>query len=204
MCLCGWIPFSSPLGWVFAQSLERYFRCRERWPEAEMMMGVGNISEMTDVDPAGAHVLLAAICQELRIRSVLTTQVISWAQSAVAELDVARRLVFHAIHNRIPAKHLTSDLVMLRDAERIDVDPQLLATLADQIRDHDLRVFADGDKIHLVGRQLHLQAADPFEIFDELEKRGWKNLSPSHAFYLGYEMCKAMTANTRGQKLLAG
>ena len=60
-----------------------------------MMMGVGNLTELTDVDSAGVNVLLLGFCQELGIRSVLTTQVINWCRSCVRELDLARRLVYH-------------------------------------------------------------------------------------------------------------
>ena len=41
-------------------------------------MGVGNLTELTDADSAGVNVLLAGFCQELGVRSVLTTEVINW------------------------------------------------------------------------------------------------------------------------------
>ena len=40
---------------------------------------------------------LAGICQELKIKSVLTTQVINWARTSVRELDLARRLVCYSL-----------------------------------------------------------------------------------------------------------
>ena len=73
-------PVLEPIGFGFAASLERYFEVRRRYPDAEMMMGIGNLTELTDVDSAGVNVLLLAICEELGIRSVLTTQVIHWAR----------------------------------------------------------------------------------------------------------------------------
>ena len=193
-------PILEPIGLGFGRSIQRYFECRRRWPDADMMMGVGNLSEMTDVDSAGINVLLLALCQELQIRSVLTTQVINWARTAVPELHRARKLVHYANRQGVPAKHLDSELVMLRDPKLMEVDPVLLDQLAEQIRDHDLRIFADGHDIHLVGSQIHLHHSDPFAIFDKLESQDWKNLSPGHAFYLGYEMCKAMIANTLGKQ----
>ena len=78
-------------------------------------MGVGNLTELTDVDSAGVNVMLAGFCQELGIRSVLTTEVINWCRSAVSEFDLARRLVYHAVHEQVLPKHLEPDLVMLRD-----------------------------------------------------------------------------------------
>ena len=38
--------------------------------------------------------------------------------------------------------------------------------------------------------------ADPFALFDRLLAESPDHLDPSHAFYLGYEMCKAVTALT--------
>jgi hypothetical protein len=46
---------------------------------------------------------------------------------------------------------------------------------------------------------------DPFLVFEELRQSGQggalpKNLDAAHAFYLGYEMCKAATALTLGKQ----
>ncbi len=97
-------PILEPIGFGFAASLERYFEVRRRYPEAAMIMGVGNLTELTDVDSAGVNTILAGLCQELKIRSVLTTAVINWARSSVRELDLARRLVHHAVTNHYLAQ----------------------------------------------------------------------------------------------------
>jgi len=76
-------PILEPIGLGFTASIKRYIDARSRWSDAEIMMGVGNLTELTDVDSAGVNMLLIAICQELGIRSVLTTQVINWARSSV-------------------------------------------------------------------------------------------------------------------------
>jgi hypothetical protein len=39
---------------------------------------------------------------------------------------------------------------------------------------------------------LLLQGTDPFTLFEEMQKRA--SIDPAHAFYLGYEMAKAVTA----------
>ena len=61
--------------------------------------------------------LLIGFCQELGIRSVLTTEVINWARSSVREIDLARRLVHHAVTRQTLPKHLEPGLVMLRDPQ---------------------------------------------------------------------------------------
>jgi dihydropteroate synthase-like protein len=198
-------PVIEPIGFGFAASLRRYAEVRDRYPDAEIMMGIGNLTELTDVDSAGVNVLLLGYCQELQIRSVLTTQVIPWARSAVRECDLARRLVYHAVHNRVLPKHLEPKLVVLRDESVTDVPQQTLEQLAADIKDNNYRVFAEGGKVHIVGRGLHLEDEDPFTVFAQLIESGPDaglppRLDPSHAFYLGYEMCKAHTAITLGKQ----
>jgi dihydropteroate synthase-like protein len=198
-----------PIGLGFAASLERYFEARRRFPDAQMMMGIGNLTEMTDVDSAGVNVLLLGICEELGIHSVLTTQVINWAQSSVRECDLARRLVSYAIRQRVPPKHVDHGLVILRDPKVTSLGAAALDELARQIRDNNYRLYAEGGKVHLVGRGLHLAERDPFLLFERLLHPGFggsldthapQSVDPSHAFYLGYEAAKALTALTLGKQ----
>jgi dihydropteroate synthase-like protein len=189
-------PVLEPIGFGFAASLGRYLEIRRRYPDAEIMMGVGNLTELTDVDSAGVNVLLLGICQEVGIRSVLTTQVINWARSSVRECDLARRLVYHAVMQQTLPKHIEPRLVMLRDEEVIEQTAADLLELSQQVRDNNYRIFAAEGAIHLVSGGLHLQASDPFALFEELLASEPKNLDAGHAFYLGFEMCKALTALT--------
>jgi dihydropteroate synthase len=191
-------PILEPIGCGFAHSLGRYLEVRRRYPSAEMMMGIGNVTELTDADSAAINVLLLGFCQEAAIRSVLTTQVINWARSSVRECDLARRLVFYAVKNHSPPKHVEPRLVLLRDTQLhspFDYD-----AFAKQIRDKNYRIFADGGQLHVLSANLHLVDRDPFLLFEKLIDGGPPNLTPSHAFYLGYELAKAATANTLGKQ----
>ena len=196
-------PVIEPIGCGFAASLGRYLEVRRRYPDAEMLMGIGNLTELTDADSAGINVLLLGFCQELGIGSVLTTQVINWARTSVRECDLARRLVHYAAVHRIPPKHLEPRLVTLRDPKVHEFGPENLAQLAAQIKDNNYRVFAEGGKLHLVGAALHITDRDPFVVFERLLHPGFggasdshqpANVDPSHAFYLGYELAKAAIA----------
>ena len=190
-------PVLEPIGLGFAASLGRYLEVRRRYPDAEMLMGVGNLTELTDADSAGINVLLLGFCQEVGIRSVLTTQVINWCRSCVRELDLARRLVHHACKHRVLPKHVEPNLVMLRDPKlRIHGDA-MLADLAAQITDRNFRLFAERGLLHVLNNQMFLQGSDPFALFAQMSERA--DIDPSHAFYLGYEMAKAATALTLGK-----
>lgn len=191
-------PVLEPIGFGFAASLGRYFDTRRRFPEAEMMMGVGNLTELTDADSAGINVLLAGVCQELGIRSVLTTEVINWGRSAVKELALARRLVYHAAANKVPPKRLEPDLVLLRDPKLHTHGEEALAELAARITDRNYRIFAERGELHVMNGDFYLRGTDPFELFAEMQKRDPK-LDPGHSFYIGYEFAKAVTALTLGK-----
>ena len=192
-------PILEPIGFGFAASLGRYLDVRRRYPDAEMLMGIGNLTELTDADSAAINVLLLGFCQELGIRSVLTTQVINWARSSVAECDLARRLVHFAVAHRMPPKHLDDGLVMLRDPAVPQFGQEYLETLAREIRDHNYRMFAEAGQVHAVTAGRHWAQSDPFLLFEQLAAAAPKPIDANHAFYLGYEMAKAITALTLGK-----
>ena len=192
-------PILEPIGLGFANSLARYHAARQLWPELDMMMGIGNLTELTDVDSAGVNVMLLGICEELNIHSVLTTQVINWSRSCVAECDIARRLVHYACQNQVPPKNLSEQLVALRDSRLLTIDNEDLEALAKQIKDHNYRIFASENELHLLGSETMFSDADPFKIFDQLAATNPRNLDASHSFYLGYELCKAMIAMQLGK-----
>ena len=184
-------PIIEPIGFGFAASLGRYLEVRRRYPDAEILMGVGNLTELTEVDSAGVNAVLIGFCEELGIRSVLTTAVINWARSSVREIDIARRLAHHAVSRRALPKHVDPRLVMLRDPRIAEFGEANLAELQARIRDPNWRIFAEGGAIHALNNQHLLRDLDPFRLFAQMGIG-----DPSHAFYLGYEMMKARTALT--------
>ncbi|MCE9605405.1 MAG: DUF6513 domain-containing protein [Planctomycetia bacterium] len=189
-----------PIGFGFAQSLGRYLDVRRRYPDAEMMMGIGNLTELTDADSGPINVLLLGFCQELGIRSVLTMQVINWARTSVKECDLARRLVRYAVATKNLPKRVDESLVTLRDAKLFEYGSDQLDQLAAEIRDDNYRIFAEQGELHVLAAGAHRHGVDPFDLFEEMTAARRKPLEPSHAFYLGYEMAKAMTALTLGKE----
>jgi dihydropteroate synthase-like protein len=190
-------PVLEPIGFGFAASLGRYLEVRRRYPEAALMMGVGNLTELTDVDSAGVNVLLLGFCQELGIRSVLTTEVINWCRSSVRELDLARRLVYHACTERVLPKRLEPNLVLLRDPKLHEHGAAALEELAARITDPNFRLFAERGQLHALNGQMFLHDSDPFALFAAMRQR--QDIDPAHAFYLGYELAKAVTALALGK-----
>jgi dihydropteroate synthase-like protein len=190
-------PVIEPIGFGFAASLGRFLEIRRRYPQPEIMMGVGNLTELTDVDSAGVNFMLLAICQELGIRSVLTTEVINWCRSCIRELDLARRLVYYACRNRVLPKHLEPDLVLLRDPKLRAHGEPALRELAGRLTDRNFRLFAERGLLHVLNDKMFLQGTDPFDLFKQMQER--EKIDSTHAFYLGYELAKAVTALTLGK-----
>jgi dihydropteroate synthase-like protein len=190
-------PILEPIGFGFAASLGRYLGVRRRYPDAELMMGIGNLTELTEVDSAGINVALLGFCQELGIRSVLTTEVANCCRSAVRELDLARRLVYHAHRQHVLPKRLELDLLLLRDPKLRERGEQAIQELASRITDRNFRLFAERGRLHVLNGNMHLEGVDPFELFRQVQE--CETIDSAHAFYLGYELAKAVTALTLGK-----
>jgi hypothetical protein len=131
---------------------------------------------MTEADSAGVNMLLIGFCQELRIGSVLTTQVINWARSSVKEIGIARQIMHYAVSNQTPPKHLDDRLVMLRDPKLRPMRDDELRELQARLTDKNVRVFigestADGGRcppylLHAMNKDVHASGSDPFTVFD--------------------------------------
>jgi dihydropteroate synthase-like protein len=187
-------PILEPIGIGFMASLERYANARRRWPDAEMMMGIGNLTELTSADSTGVNALLVAICQELSIRAVLTTEVIPWARGAVREVDIARRLMHYAITKRTVPKGVDDRLVTVKDPEVLTYSEAELRALQAGITDPNYRIFADREAITVFNGERFVRGTDIQEIFEQLGVE-----EPAHAFYLGKELAKASLAVTLGK-----
>ena len=187
-------PIVEPIGFGFMRSLERYAETRRRFPNAPLFMGIGNITELTAADTTGVNALLVAICQELGVRAVLTTEVIPWARGAVREVDIARRLMHHAVSHQTLPKGVDDRLVTVKDAAILAYTETELRELQRAVTDPNFRIFTDRDVITVFNSEQFVRGTDIHEIFAQLEVD-----EPSHAFYLGRELMKARLAITLGK-----
>jgi dihydropteroate synthase-like protein len=183
-----------PIGFGFFASLERYAEARRRYPAAAMLMGIGNITELTAADSTGVNAVLMAVCQELGIRAVLTTEVIPWARGAVREIDVARRLMRYAIAEHQLPKHVDDRLVTMKDPAILEYSEAQLRALQASITDANFRIFTDREAITVFNSERFVRGTDIQEIFSQLGVD-----EPTHAFYLGKELAKAKLAITLGK-----
>jgi dihydropteroate synthase-like protein len=190
-------PILEPIGYGFFASLERYAAVRRRYPEAELLMGVGNLTEMTAADSTGVNALLIAVCQELGVRSVLTTEVIPWARGAVREIDAARRLMHYAVTERIAPKGVDDRLVTIKDPVVLSYGEDELRRLQEDISDPNFRIFTDETAITVLNNEQFVRSTDPLDITAIFRKLDVDDAA--HAFYLGKELARASLAVTLGK-----
>ncbi|HKT60690.1 MAG TPA: DUF6513 domain-containing protein [Gemmatimonadales bacterium] len=187
-------PVIEPIGFGFTASLERYAEVHRRYPDAPQLMGVGNLTELTSADTTGVHALLLAVCQETGVRAVLTTEVIPWARGAVREIDVARRLMYHAVRHHTLPKNVDDRLVTVKDPEILEYDEAELRRLHAAVKDSNFRIFTDRTTITVFNDAIFVRGTDIQEIFAQLGVD-----EATHAFYLGRELARAKLAITLGK-----
>jgi dihydropteroate synthase len=187
-------PVLEPIGFGFAESLHRYYEVRRRYPEAEILMGIANLTELTEADTTGTTAVLLGYAQELGIRYVLTTEEIPWARGAVRETDIARRLMHYAVRKKSLPKHVDSRLLTVKDPSVAAYSEPELRRMQSQITDRDYRIFTDRERIHVFNAERFVSGTDISELFARLDVE-----EPTHAFYLGKELMKARLAVILGK-----
>jgi dihydropteroate synthase len=190
-------PILEPIGFGFTRSIERYAAARRRFPATPMLMGIGNVTELTAADSTGVNALLIAICQELGIRTVLTTEVIPWARGAVREVDVARRLMHYAVTRQTLPKGVDDRLVTVKDPAVLTFTEEELRALQSQITDPNFRIFADRGGITVLNNEQFIRWSDPARLDDLFAQLHVSE--PTHAFYLGRELARASLAAMLGK-----
>jgi dihydropteroate synthase len=187
-------PIIEPIGFGFMASLERYAEVHRRYPASAQLMGIGNITELTSADTTGVNAVLLAICEEVGVRAVLTTEVIPWARGAVREIDIARRLMHYALRFQTVPKGVDDRLLTVKDPEILEYSESELRQLQGAVRDPNFRIFTDRETITVFNSEIFVRGTDIQVIFSQLGVD-----EATHAFYLGRELMKAKLAITLGK-----
>lgn len=189
-------PVIDPIHFGFTDSLLRYAELRRRRPEAEILMGTGNLTELTEADSVGVTAILMGIVSELRIGNVLVVNVSPHTRRTVEEHDAARRIMFAAREDASLPQDYGAHLIGLHDRKPFPTTPEEIAELAQQITDANYRIEVAEDGIHLYNKDGHHVAQDAFALYPKLDVAG----DPSHAFYLGAELTRAELAYQLGKR----
>jgi dihydropteroate synthase-like protein len=189
-------PILDPIHFGFTASIVRYHELRRRLPEAEILMGVGNLTELTDADTTGITMTLMGMVSELEVRNILVVQVSPHCRRAVKEAELARRILHAAkADNSLPQGYDTG-LMGLRDRRPFPNSPAEIAENAAAVADPNFRIEVAEDGVHVYNRDGHHVAADPFDLYPKLGVAA----DGSHAFYLGVELARAQIAHQLGKR----
>jgi dihydropteroate synthase len=185
-----------PIHFGLADSIVRYHKLRKKYPKINIMMGVGNVTELTDADTTGINAVLFGLISELNINAVLATSVSPHAKNAIAEADIARRVMFAAHADARLPRGYSSGLNGLHDRKPFSYTAQEIAEMATQIKDPSFRIMVTEQGVHVFNRDGLQVEVDPFKFYAGL---GVDN-DASHAFYLGVELARAQIAHQLGKR----
>ncbi|WGD30443.1 DUF6513 domain-containing protein [Ancylobacter sp. WKF20] len=189
-------PILDPIHYGFTASILRYAELRRRFPDIPVLMGIGNVTELTDADTTGINAILMGLISEMRLNAVLAVQVSPHCRTAVREFDRARREYYAAREAGALPQGFGGGLMALRDRKPYAASPAEIEGLAREVRDRNFRIDVSEDGIHIYNRDGHHVAPDPFALFPHLkvEEDG------AHAFYLGVETARAEIAYKLGKR----
>jgi dihydropteroate synthase-like protein len=185
-----------PIPFGFTGSIVRYHRLRERFPDAPIMLGVGNVTELTEADTSGINAVLFGICAELNVAAVLTTQVSQHARRAVREADWARRIMHAAASRSTLPKGISDQLMTVHAKHPFPDTPDEIAATAAQVRDANFRVQVSPLGLHVYNRDGLRLGQGAFELWPQLKLEG----DAAHAFYMGVELAHAEIAWKLGKR----
>ncbi|MFC3693942.1 DUF6513 domain-containing protein [Chenggangzhangella methanolivorans] len=189
-------PILDPIHFGFTESVVRYAEFRRERPDAPMLMGIGNVTELTDADTTGINAILMGMISELRITAVLAVQVSPHCRTAVREFDRARREFFAAREDGALPKGYGGGLMALRDRRPVASSAADVEALAKEIRDRNFRIEVSEAGVHVFNRDGCRTAVDPFELYPHLNVED----DGAHAFYLGVETARAEIAYRLGKR----
>lgn len=185
-----------PIPFGFTASIVRYHRLRERFPDVPIMMGVGNLTELTEADTSGINALLFGMAAELNVAAVLTTQVSGHARCAVREANWARRIMHAAARHSTLPKGMSDALMTVHAKHPFPDTPQEIAATAAQVRDPNFRVQISPLGLHVYNRDGLRLGQGAFELWPQLNLQD----DASHAFYMGVELAHAEIAWRLGKR----
>lgn len=189
-------PILDPIHFGFASSVARYIETRKLLPEAEIMMGTGNLTELTEADTSGITALLLGLCSELAIRNVLVVQVSPHTRRTLAEHDAARRLMYASRADEALPKGYGAGLLQLHDLKPFPASTEEIAERVAEVRDRNFRIETAEDGIHIYNRDTHRVGRDALSLYPFLDVA----TDGAHAFYLGTELAKAEIALALGKR----
>ena len=185
-----------PINFGFTNSIVRYSNLRKKFPDIDIMMGIGNLTELTHADSMGVNALLFGIASELNIQYALCTQVSEHCVKSIKEGDQSRRLMYASQELNIAPKDISNKLLLAHDRKPFPYTTDELKEMSSKVKDKNYRIYVNEDGIHLFNNEIHLINKDPTEFYPHLDIEN----DDGHAYYLGMELSRAHIAFQLGKR----
>jgi len=180
-----------PIHFGFTESVIRYHELRQNCPDIKIMMGVGNLTELTEADTTGINAMLFGMISEMDLNAVLATEVSPHCRTAVKEADMARRIMFAAKKDSSLPKGLDSSLLGMHARKPFSYNSEEIHEFYQDVKDPSYRVQVSEEGIHVYNRDGIESSVNPFELFPSLDLL---QEDAPHAFYMGVELGRAQIA----------
>lgn len=214
-----------PPNFGLSNSIGAYIKFRERFKNMAMLMGIGNVTELMDVDSHGINALLTSIAYELGIDLLFTPEYSTKTKGSVREINKAINMMYLSGNRGQPPKDVGIDLLILKDKFKENLNFELKGDVFDtknfkfkrKIDKINFRIFVR-DKIYIMVHKNRNPAENPIicmkgdkaeeiyqAILDYIIKQGTRQgieISREHCAYLGKELSKAEIALKIGKKYI--
>ena len=188
-------PILDPIHYGFTKSILRYSQLREKYPDIHIMMGTGNVTELTHADTTGITMTLMGIISELKINHILTTEVSTHCSSVIKENDLARRIILASSMNNTTPKHIDSGLLTTHEEDSFKYEFEEIKKLKENVKDTNYRIMISDKGIHLFNKNIFKTYTNPYDFFESIDVGS----DTGHAFYLGIELARAQIAKQLGK-----
>ena len=185
-----------PINFGFTDSIVRYHSFRKNFPSVEIMMGIGNLTELTHADTAGMNALLFGIASELEINYALCTQVSEHCNKAIIEGNFARRIMHTTKTYSMPPKDISNKLLNLHERKPFPYSTSELKEMWSNVKDKNYRIYVNQDGIHVFNNKNFFTEQDAAEFYQHLDIKN----DDGHAYYLGMELARAEIAFLLGKR----
>ena len=188
-------PILDPIHYGFARSIDRYIKLRKKFPDIKILMGTGNLTELTDCDSVGTNTILMGLVSELSINAVLVVQVSNHCKNSIKETDAARKIMhFSKKNQRLPFR-VNNNLMCISDRKPKENHTREIKEIKSMVKDKNFRIFLAEDGINVFNSQTFTKGYDPYDFFEGMKVDN----DASHAFYLGIELARAQIAYQLGK-----
>ncbi len=202
-----------PITGNIVDSLYTYKLLREKYNNP-LMIGVGNVTELYDVDSIGLNALLVLTALDIGASIILAVEASNKTKGSTRELKIASQMTTLGYLRKNPPKNLGIDLLIVKDKKKIDIPLEIEGSNIVELNKYRVEYRIDPKGVfkirvnheHGVIEALYIgvkgkiliRGRDAESISNYIVENGLVS-TLSHAIYLGRELAKAEEALRLGK-----